>query len=202
MSITSYSTLQADSAAALDAAVAEAIGAGKRPYGPRTVLPIDNGANFTKFLYEQVMVEGSDSATFEDLDDRVTDAEADIAALQADTDQTSVAVTATTGGGTTGLIPATANFVSVTSDSADKQISLPAASVGKRIRIKIGSTGCELISAVAAHEVNDVVVGATNEAALVADALYLAEYVATNKWILTGKTKLGAAIAAIVPDAL
>lgn len=66
--------------------------------------------------------------------------------------------------------------------SADKQISLPAASVGKRIRIKIGSTG--------------------NEAALVADALYLAEYVATNKWILTGKTKLGAAIAAIVPDAL
>lgn len=64
--------------------------------------------------------------------------------------------------------------------SADKQISLPAASVGKRIRIKIGST----------------------EAALVADALYLAEYVATNKWILTGKTKLGAAIAAIVPDAL
>lgn len=115
---------------------------------------------------------------------------------------TSVAVVATVGGGTTGLIPATANFFTATSDNADKQISLPAAVVGKKMRGLIVGAACELISVVAAHTVNDVVVGATNEAALVQDALYEFEYVATNKWIVTGKTKLGAVIAAIVPDAL
>lgn len=202
MTISSYVTLVAASAADLDTQVAAAIGAGKRPWGARKVLSIDNGQNFVKLQYEQAMVEGAESATFEDLDARVTTAEGNIDDLEAETTQAAVSVTATTGGGTTGLIPATANFVEVTSDDANKQISLPAATVGKRLRIKVGATGCELISAVAAHQVNDVVVGATNEAALVANAIYLAQYVATNKWVLTGHTSLGAAIAAIVPDAL
>ena len=112
------------------------------------------------------------------------------------------AVTATTGGGTTGLIPENAEFVTVTSDSADKQISLPAASVGKRIRILVGATGCELISAVAADKVNDVTVGATNEAALTATSMYDCQYLATNTWVVIGYTKLGAVQAALVPDAL
>ena len=114
----------------------------------------------------------------------------------------SVAVTATTGGGTTGLIPAGSTFVVVTSDSADKQISLPAASVGDVITILVGSTACELISAVAAHKVNEVTVGATNELALTAEALYTCRYTKTNYWIVTGETKLGARIAALVPDSL
>lgn len=112
------------------------------------------------------------------------------------------AVTATVGGGTTGLIPAGASFVVVTSDNADKQISLPAAAVGDRIRILVGATGCELISSVAAHKVNDVVVGATNEAALTATNLYDCQYVATNTWVVIGYTKLGAVQAALVPDSL
>lgn len=112
------------------------------------------------------------------------------------------AVTATTGGGTTGLIPAGASFVVVTSDSADKQISLPAASVGDRIRILVGATGCELISVTAADKVNDVTVGATNEAALTAENLYDCQYVATNTWVVIGYTKLGAVQAALVPDTL
>jgi len=112
------------------------------------------------------------------------------------------AVTATTGGGTTGLITEGSTFVTVTSDSADKQISLPAAQVGDRIRILVGATGCELISAVAGHKVNDVVVGATNEAALTALNLYDCQYVATNTWVVVGYTKLGAVQAALVPDTL
>jgi hypothetical protein len=112
------------------------------------------------------------------------------------------AVTATTGGGTTGLIPATANMVSVTSDSANKQISLPAATIGKQITIKVGSTGCELISAVAEHTLNNVLIGATNEAALTANNTYLCQYVAANTWIMTGWTNLGAVQTAVVPDAL
>lgn len=114
----------------------------------------------------------------------------------------SVSVTATVGGGTTGLIPAGSSLVVVTSDNADKQISLPAASVGDEISILVGATGCELISAVAAHTVNNVVVGATNEAALTATNLYVCKYVATNTWVVVGYTKLGAVEAALVPDAL
>jgi predicted RecA/RadA family phage recombinase len=111
-------------------------------------------------------------------------------------------VTATTGGGTTGLIPASATFVTVTSDSANKQISLPAGYVGKVLRILIGTTGCELISAVAADKVNEVTVGATNELALTAEALYTCVYTKSGFWVVTGLTKLGAAQSALVPDAL
>lgn len=112
------------------------------------------------------------------------------------------AVTATAGGGTTGLIPAGIEFVTVVSDDANKQISLPAATVGDSIAILVGATGCELISAVAGHKVNDVTVGATNEAALTAANLYDCQYVATNTWVVVGYTKLGAVQAALVPDAL
>lgn len=113
-----------------------------------------------------------------------------------------LAVTATTGGGTTGLITTGYNFVTVTSDSAAKQISLPAGVVGQQIDILVGTTGCELISAVAADKVNEVVVGATNELALTAEALYTCKYTKSGFWIVTGETKLGARIAALVPDAL
>lgn len=112
------------------------------------------------------------------------------------------AVTATTGGGTTGLIPPGVSRVTVTSDSADKQISLPAGTVGDKIEILVGTTACELISAVAADKVNEVVVGATNELALTAEALYLCRYTKSGYWVVTGTTKLGAAQAALVPDAL
>ena len=112
-----------------------------------------------------------------------------------------VAVTATTGGGTTGLIPAGASYVTVTSDNADKQISLPAGYVGQVLRILVGTTACELISAVAADKVNEVTVGATNELALTAEALYTCVYTKAGFWIVTGLTKLGAAQAALVPDA-
>jgi len=113
-----------------------------------------------------------------------------------------VAVTATVGGGTTGLIPADTSFCTVTSSVATKQISLPAASIGHVLRIVVGANGCELISAVAADEVNDVVVGATNELALAADTHYICEYILPTKWIVRGFTKLGADAAALVPDGL
>ena len=112
-----------------------------------------------------------------------------------------VAVTATTGGATTGLIPAGASYVTVTSDNADKQISLPAGYVGQVLRILVGTTACELISAVAADKVNEVTVGATNELALTAEALYTCVYTKSGFWIVTGLTKLGAAQSALVPDA-
>jgi hypothetical protein len=114
---------------------------------------------------------------------------------------TGQAATATADGLTTGLIPAGANFVTVTSANADHQVSLPAGVVGDVINLLGVGAACELIAVTAGDKVNDVVVGATNEAALVQDALYTCRYVAANKWIVTGETKLGARIAAIVPDA-
>lgn len=113
------------------------------------------------------------------------------------------AVTATVGGGTTGLIDADATWVEITCDTATKQVSLPAASNGKVLHLRVIANGCELISSVAADKVNNVVVGATNEAALVAGTLYTLRYVAAaNNWVMTGLTALGAVETPVVPDAL
>lgn len=122
--------------------------------------------------------------------------------LNAPTNPSNAAVTATADGLTTGIIPGSATFVTVTSASANNQIALPAGHVGKVLRILVGTNGCEMISAVAADKVNEVVVGATNELALTADALYTCVYTKSGFWIVTGLTKLGAAQAALVPDAL
>ena len=113
-----------------------------------------------------------------------------------------VAVTATAGGGTTGVIPASAKIVTATSANANHQISLPAGQIGQELTIVVGTTACELISSVAADKVNEVVVGATNELALTAEAIYWCRYTKAGCWVVTGTTKLGAAIATLVPDAL
>ena len=112
------------------------------------------------------------------------------------------AIVATTGGATTGLIPADALFAEVTTDSIDKQISLPAAVAGKSLYIFVNATGCELISVVAGDKVNNVVVGATNEAALVALTLYSLVYDGVDNWVMTGLTQLGAVETPVVPNAL
>jgi hypothetical protein len=74
---------------------------------------------------------------------------------------------------------------------------------GKELRLHCAATGCELISAVAGDKVNNVVVGATNEAALVAGTVYTLRYVAsTTNWVMTGLTALGAVETPVIPDAL
>lgn len=115
---------------------------------------------------------------------------------------TATGVTATTGGATTGLIPANASVIVVTSDSADKQITLPAPAIGMQMTIIVGATGCELIATGSAVKINDVVCSATNEAALAADRHYVVTCVSATEWILVGYTHLGAVDTAIVPDTL
>lgn len=111
--------------------------------------------------------------------------------------------TATVGGGTTGLITQGTKFVTITAGGdANSQISLPAATIGDIITLITPSVGCELISAVAAHKVNNVVVGATNELALVANSSFRCEFVAANTWVVRGFTNLGADIGALVPNGL
>jgi len=116
------------------------------------------------------------------------------------------AVVPTVGGGTTGLIPANAQFIDVTSADATHQISLPAATIGKTIRGFVGTNGCEVISVVAADKINNVVVGATNEAALPASTFFVFTYTIANNWILTTYSLLGEVnvdgTTPVVPDIL
>ncbi len=107
----------------------------------------------------------------------------------------------TTNGDGTGLITRRTKFVIVTSDLVTKRLSLPVGDIGDIITISTPATGCELVSAVAGHTVNDVVVGATNELALAADSTFRCEYVKVDTWIVRGFTNLGANLAALVPDA-
>lgn len=116
-----------------------------------------------------------------------------------------VAVTATADGLTTGLIDTGVSFVSVTSASADNIITLPAATadvVGHSIRGWVGANGCEMRTpATSGATINGVDSDGTNEAAIPATTLFVAECVAVDTWILRAFTELGADIAAIVPDA-
>lgn len=109
-------------------------------------------------------------------------------------------VDATVDGLGTGLIPATAQYVDYTvATDANDIMSLPIAVDGKVIRLL--GVGCELRSVVAADKVNNVIVGATNEAALVAGVLYVLTYDAgTTNWRMTGLDALGAVTVPVVPD--
>lgn len=113
------------------------------------------------------------------------------------------AVTATDAGDGTGQISVTARFVTVTTDSADKIVTLPASVVGKVIQLKNGATGYEIrTTAASSIKINDIVSGSTNEAAIPATALVTCTCVSATEWVLTAVDKLGAVITAIIPDAV
>ena len=113
-----------------------------------------------------------------------------------------LARTSTVGGATTGLIPDGTQWVIITSDNADKQITLPTAIPGSTVGLVTPATGCELICTGATVKINDITCGATNELALAADSHFICECISSSEWIVRGFTKLGADIAALVPDAL
>jgi hypothetical protein len=112
------------------------------------------------------------------------------------------AVTATSDGLTTGLIPATAVHITVTSSSANNIITLPTPVVGKRIRGWVGTNGCEVRAVGTSVKVNDVIVSATNEGAIPADTMVEFTCVTSTAWLLHATTKLGAVLTAIIPDAV
>ena len=112
------------------------------------------------------------------------------------------AVTATADGLTTGVIAAGTGAVSVTSDNANKIITLPTAVVGNKIMIYLGGTGCELRTVAASNEtINTVDSDGTNELALVAAGVFECVCQGAGKWVIWGWTNAGAAIATLVPDA-
>lgn len=114
----------------------------------------------------------------------------------------SQAVTATSNGLTTGLIPDHASFVTVTSSSADYVVVLPTWVIGHVIRITVPSTGCELETLDTSNDtINAVDCDGTNQMAMAAASIYHLECVADSTWIAYAWGSDGAAQATIVPDA-
>jgi len=109
-------------------------------------------------------------------------------------------LTATTGGAS---IRPDSTFVTITSDTATKIVNLPAAVNGKVLRLFVVATGCELRSDVAADKLNNVVVGATQEGALIAATLYTLVYNSTTgNWTMSGVLAAGTVAPLVVPDAV
>lgn len=115
-------------------------------------------------------------------------------------------LTATSDGLTTGLIPLDADVVTVDAVTTDANdiVTLPAIAsvpIGKSITIVVGATGCELRTpSTSGTKINDVDSDGTQEAALVAENNYICTKTTATGWVLRGFTKLGADVAAIVPD--
>lgn len=95
---------------------------------------------------------------------------------------TAVAVTATADGLTTGIIPAGASYVTVTSANANHIVALPAPVVGNVIWINVGATGFELRSSAPATIAINGGAEAEAESAIAANSTVLAICISATAW--------------------
>ena len=113
-----------------------------------------------------------------------------------------VARTATTDGDGTGAIAAGTSFVTVTSDTATKVITLPAAVIGNVITLYCAANGYELQTPDASNAtINNVDCDGANELAVAATDTVICTCVAANTWVATKISNLGAVATAGIPDA-
>lgn len=102
-----------------------------------------------------------------------------------------VAVTATADGTGTGVIPAAAGHVTVTSANAAHIVTLPAPVVGKVVYITVGTNGCELRSSAPATIGINGGTGASAESAIPANTFCMLVCKSATDWVgfdLTGVT--------------
>ena len=92
------------------------------------------------------------------------------------------AVTATTTGATTGTILATTRHATVTSDSADKIVILPAPTPGVQVVLNVAATGFELRSSDPATVAINGGTGADAESAIPANSTVVAICVSATAW--------------------
>ena len=90
--------------------------------------------------------------------------------------------TATAAGDGTGQISAYAKHVTVTSDDANKIITLPAPVVGKQIVINVGATGFELRTTAPATIAINGGSGANAESAIAANSTIIAICISATAW--------------------
>ena len=115
----------------------------------------------------------------------------------------SQSVTATAEGDGTGLTPAGASFVTVTSGNGDSVVCLPTVSVpGNIIYYYCAANGFEMQTVAATNDtINTVDCDGTNELACAALSLFKAICVADGVWIVTGEGAAGADSGTLEPDA-
>src|SRR5688572_882201 len=104
-----------------------------------------------------------------------------------------VAVTATSDGLTTGIIPASANVVQITSGNANHIVVLPAPVIGKKIKlINVSGTGFELRSSSPTTISINGGSGADAESALASTALLIhCECISATQWIANSHVAAG-----------
>jgi hypothetical protein len=109
--------------------------------------------------------------------------------------------TATAAGLTTGLINDDANFVTVTSASANNFITLPAGYIGQFLRFYVGANGCKVRTiGGSANTINTVdASGGTVGASVPANSEFSCHKVTATNWIMSSRTNAGAAGATITP---
>lgn len=97
---------------------------------------------------------------------------------------TPVAVTATSDGLTTGLIPATAQYVTAASGNSAHIVTLPAPIVGHQVRVYVGTTAC-MVRTVASSNVklNGTDADGTNSGTLLASGLHIFTCVTATGWL-------------------
>lgn len=101
---------------------------------------------------------------------------------------------------TTGVaMPASTDFVTITSAGANNIAILPAPVVGKVVRGAIAGTGCEIRSSAPASIMINGVTGAAVEAALAANSSFEATCISATKWILLNFSSTGE-VTSPVPD--
>ena len=113
-----------------------------------------------------------------------------------------VAITATADGLTTGIVPEDALFCTVTSAAAANIVTLPTGTIGDPLVLQVTANGCELRTpSGSSADINDIDCDVTNELAIPADTTVVLNYVADDKWIARAWSKVGAALATLLPDA-
>ena len=113
---------------------------------------------------------------------------------------TVVAVTATSDGLTTGLIPATAAYVTVTCANAAHIVTLPTASVGKQITVHVITTAVHVRTAASSNlTINNVDAdgGAADADVPVSHTVVFTKVTATG-WVTSAITEAGIAYTVVV----
>jgi hypothetical protein len=109
--------------------------------------------------------------------------------------------TATADGTGSGRVQNWAEFVSVTSDSANKIITLPAPVVGRTVALRNGATGYELRSNAPGSVKINGGSGANAESAIPADTLIICVCDTATTWVCSNVTAAGIVSATEVASA-
>lgn len=111
-----------------------------------------------------------------------------------------VAVTATSDGLTTGIIPDDTTHAEVTSASANNIVTLPTPTPGLAVRIRVGSNGCKLQTSTPASITLNGGSGSGAKSAIAADTLVLAFCKTSTKWVAIQIADAGT-VSAVTPAA-